>query len=181
MAALAGALGAALVEMVANLTVGRKKYQDVDSDARAILTEASQIREELSTAILADAAAFDAVMAVYRDKSLSGEAKNKAVEAATVQAGEEPLRVARACRDVAYLSETIVSIGNKNAVTDAASAALLARAAVQAAALNVKINGAGLANKQLAHHWKQEVDALEEEVSSIAEAVIASAAEIGGF
>lgn len=180
-AALAGALGAALIEMVAGLTIGRKAYADVDQEARAILAEARQIREELSAAIVADAAAFEAVMAAHRDKTLGEEEQAAAIEQATIQAGEEPLRVARACRDVAYLAETIATIGNRNAVTDAASAALMARAALQAASLNVQINGSSLSDKQLAHQWKEELASLEAEVSALAEVVIAIARERGGI
>ncbi len=180
-AALAGALGAALVEMVAGLTAGRKAYADVDQEARAIIVQARQIRDELSAAIVADAAAFDALMAVHRDKSLSDDERAAAVEQATIRAGKEPLRVARVCRDVVHLAETITAIGNRNAATDAASAALIARAAVQVASLNVQVNGSSLSNSQLAHQWKQEVAALEAEVNARVEKVIATARERGGF
>jgi formiminotetrahydrofolate cyclodeaminase len=89
--------------------------------------------------------------------------------------------VARACRDVAYLAESITQFGNSNAVTDAAAAGLMARAAVQTAALNVKINARGLQNPHLALAWQQEVASLEAEVAALAGSIIAIAAERGGF
>ena len=180
-AALAGALGAALVEMVASLTVGRKKYAAVSEQAAAILDEAVQIRAQLTEAIVADAAAFDQVLAVYRDQTLDPAGKQAALETATIHASEVPLRVARACRDVAYLAESITQLGNSNAVTDAAAAGLMARAAVQTAALNVKINARGLQNPHLALAWQQEVASLEAEVEALAGSITAIAAERGGF
>jgi formiminotetrahydrofolate cyclodeaminase len=120
-------------------------------------------------------------MSAHRDKTLSEDEKAAAVERATIRAGEEPLRVARACRDVTYLAETITTIGNRNAVTDAASAALMARAAVQAASLNVQVNGSSLSDRQLAYQWKQEVESLEAEVDALAEAVVARARDRGGI
>jgi glutamate formiminotransferase/formiminotetrahydrofolate cyclodeaminase len=143
-AALAGSLAAALTEMVAGLTAGRKKYADAEEEAQEVLAKAGRLRQALADAAVADTDAFNKLMAVYRDKSLTGEARAEAIEKATIGAGEVPLRVARLSRDVARLARTITEIGNDNAVTDAAAGGIMARAAAQIAALNVKINGTGL-------------------------------------
>ena len=79
------------------------------------------------------------------------------------------------------IAGSITPIGNKNAVTDGASAAVMARAAVQCAGMNVKINATGLQDQALAAEWQAEVSALEAEVAAIATAVMATAAERGGF
>jgi glutamate formiminotransferase/formiminotetrahydrofolate cyclodeaminase len=180
-AALAGALAAALTKMVAGLTVDRKKYADVSETAAEILADSARLQTELTDAIAEDAAAFDAVMAAFRNKELDEAAKADAIEEATIGAGAVPLRVAQMSRGVALLAQNIAEIGNRNAVTDAAAAAIMARAAVQAAGLNVKVNAVGLQDQALAADWKQEVDALEHETAVIVEAVTAVAAKRGGF
>jgi len=180
-AALAGSLAAALTEMVAGLTTGRKKYAAVEEEVEEVLAEAGRLRHELSDAVLADAAAFDGVLAVYRDKSLAGDARAEAIEQATIVAGETPLRVARLSRDVARLAQTITRIGNDNAVTDAAAGGIMARAAAQIAALNVKINGTSLKDRARAQAWQREVDALQEETASLAAEAVEIAATRGGF
>ena len=180
-AALAGALAAALTQMVAGLTIGKKKYAAVADKAEAILTEAGRLREQLTQAIEEDAAAFSHVMAAYRNKELEKAARAEAIESAMIGAGEVPLRVARLSRDTAVLAQKIAEIGNVNAATDAAAAAYMAQAAVQAAGLNVRVNGAGLNNQELAVAWKGEVETLVAETSQITEKVAAVAGERGGF
>ncbi len=180
-AALAGALAAALTQMVAGLTLGKKKYAAVQDKAETIRAEAAALGAQLTQAIRADMEAFDRVMAVYRDKSLAAEAQTEALETATIGAGEVPLQVARFSRDVALLAQEIAQIGNVNAITDAASAAFMAVAAVQAAALNVRINGVNLQNRELAAAWTKEVADLVAETSQITEQVAATAQQRGGY
>jgi glutamate formiminotransferase / formiminotetrahydrofolate cyclodeaminase len=180
-AALAGALGAALTHMVAGLTVGRKKYANVAADVNLVLNDAAELQQKLTDAIAEDAAAFEKVMTAFRNKELDEEARAEAVEKATIGAAEVPLRVASMSRDVAILAETIAKVGNVNAVSDAAAAVIMARAAVQAAALNVKINVVGLQDRSLAAEWKSEIERLELETSRLVESVTAVAAERGGF
>ena len=177
--ALVGALGAALAQMAAGLTVGRKRYMDVAEQAGRILDDAERIRRELAAAIEEDAAAFEAILAVVRNKELGEADKAAALEKATVQAGEVPLRVARLSRDAARLAQSIAGIGNVNASTDAAVGAIMARAAVHGACLNVKVNGSGLQDRQLAEAWTAEADALIEEAERLARAAIAVAGERG--
>lgn len=180
-AALAGALAAALAQMVAGLTMGKKKYAAVQEQAEAILAQAASLRTELTTAIREDAAAYEAVMTAVRQQDVPEEIRATAVENAAIGAGEVPLRVARLSRDVAQLAQTIATIGLASAVTDAAAGALLAHTAVQIAAMNVRINALGLQNQPLAAQWLAELETLERDTAVIAEAVMSTARERGGF
>ena len=180
-AALAGALGAALTQMVAGLTVGRKKYAAVEHETQGILRRIVELRQQLTNAIADDAAAFEQVMGAFRLKDVSETEKQQAIEEATIEAGDVPLRVARLCLEVARLGHTMAEFGNINAVSDAAAGVLMARAAVEAAALNVQINSVGLQNRELAQSWAVEVAALIAQANKLAESVTAVAAARGGF
>lgn len=180
-AALAGALAAALAQMVAGLTLGRKKYADVADQAESVLSWSVDVRESLTQAIAEDAAAFEAVMAAYRQKDVPEEIRNRAIEEATIVAGEVPLKVAQLSLDAARLAQTIAEIGNSNAATDAAAAALMARTAVQVAALNVKTNAVNLQNRELAAEWLSKLEQIETEAANIGESVLVTAANRGGF
>jgi len=139
------------------------------------------LRSELAEAITDDAAAFQALMTAYRNKEVSDEERASAIEEATAGAAEVPLRVARLSEEVARLAETIARSGNANAVTDAAGGVIMAHAAVQVAALNVKINLAGLKDEEKATAWREEVEALEAETAQRAEGIIEVTAARGGF
>jgi len=180
-AALAGALGAALTQMVANLTVGRKKYADVQDEAARIIQRASKIRSELTRAIKADSEAFEEVMKAYRDKSLAQDEKEAAVEKATILAGEVPLSVARWSLEAASLSREISRIGNVNALTDAAAGSIMARAAFQIADLNVRVNASALINKEIGVRWLEELAAIEKSIDAISSDILSITAERGGF
>lgn len=141
--ALAGALGAALVEMVCELTLGKPEYEEVDPVARQIGAAAGELRSSLLAAAEEDAAAYLAVVAARhlpRDGDEQRAARKAAIGEASVAATEVPLRVVRLAAEVLDLAASIASIGNRNAVSDAGAAALLAAAAARGAALNVRIN-----------------------------------------
>ena len=180
-AALAGALGASLSQMVARLTIGRKKYESVRDETEALLSRAISLQDELLLAITEDIEAFDELMSTWRNKELEEAFKAVAIEEATIHAGEVPLRVARLSLEVVQLAKDMTRMGNKNAVTDAASAAIMARAAVQAATLNVKINATGLNDQELAAEWTAELETINTQANDLVDEVIAIAAERGGF
>lgn len=141
--ALSGALGAALVEMVCELTVGRPEYEEVDPVARQIGAAAGELRASLLTAAEEDAAAYLSVVAARRmprDSDAERAARKAAVADASVAATEVPLRIARLAAEVLDLAAGIAPIGNRNAASDAGVAALLAATAVRGASLNVTIN-----------------------------------------
>ncbi|MDX1613985.1 MAG: glutamate formimidoyltransferase [Candidatus Promineifilaceae bacterium] len=180
-AAAAGALGAALAQMVANLTVDKKKYADVEQEAREIASDAAELRQELTAAVTADAEAFQSLMQAWRDRSLSEVERQEAVEAATRQAALVPLKVARLSRRAARLAKQITTIGNANAVTDAAAGCLLAQTAARIASFNVRINAKDLQDQQQAEAWLSELREILEEVDTLATAAEAKAQERGGF
>lgn len=142
-AAMAGAAGAALVAMVARLTIGRKNYQDVSAEFENILPRAEARRAELIQFIQLDADAYSRVMAAYQlPKTDDAEktARAAAIQDALQEAANVPLRVARACAQVLEMSAIAAAKGNKNAASDAGAGAVMAEAGLQMALLNVEIN-----------------------------------------
>lgn len=146
-AAHTGALAAALAQMVAALTVGRKKYADVEDDLRDVARRAAELSTRLSELVALDAESYSAVATAYKLPRETDEQKarrNTAITAALIGASEVPLETARAAASVAALAEITAAKGNVNAVSDAGVAALLAEAACRGAAYNVRINVAAL-------------------------------------
>ncbi len=146
-AALAGALGAALNSMVANLTIGKKKYVDVEEEMKELLSLTESLRVELDGLIAEDASAFDKVMAAMKLPKETDEekaARRDVLQDSLVDAARVPLAVMEKCVDVIRLAEPIAAKGNKNTVSDAGVAALMGRAGAHAARLNVLINLGGI-------------------------------------
>ena len=142
-AALAGALGAALISMVGNLTIGKKKYEDVEEDIKKIISSSEKLRYELSQLIEEDVKAFNNFMATYKmPKETEDEKKIRAdkIQELLIEAAKVPLTVAYKCLDVLSLSKEVAEKGNINVISDAGVAVLMAQAALESAILNVKIN-----------------------------------------
>jgi methenyltetrahydrofolate cyclohydrolase len=142
-AALVGALGAGLVTMVTDLTLGKEKYAAVQEDMASIKEEAEKLRARLATFITSDAEAYRKVadaMKLPRDDEAQKKERSRVLQQALKGAAGVPLEVAEAAAEVARLSLPAAEKGNPNAVSDAGVAVLLADAAAQSAALNVKIN-----------------------------------------
>lgn len=149
-AAFSGAAAAALVAMVARLTIGRKKYAAVERQMRAILEEAEALRASLTAAVKEDAAAFEAVIAAFKlpkETPEEEQARQDAIQKAILTAAQVPLQVARQLAQVLALVEQVVESGNINAITDGGTAGELARAAFNGASMNIRINLAGLHDK----------------------------------
>jgi glutamate formiminotransferase / formiminotetrahydrofolate cyclodeaminase len=149
-AALVGALAAALAQMVSGLTAGRKKYVAVDAEMRELGLQAAGLVNELSTLVTRDADAYGAVSAAYKMPNEPDDAANKrkaAITDALLGAAEVPLETARACASVTELAATCALKGNTNAVSDAGVAALLAEAACRGAVYNIRINIAALEDR----------------------------------
>jgi glutamate formiminotransferase/formiminotetrahydrofolate cyclodeaminase len=149
-AAHVGALGAALAQMVAGLTVGRKKYAAVDAEMKQVGLEAAELGNTLAALVDADARAYTAVSDAYKMPKEPEDAavrRSAAIAEALLGAARVPLDTARACARVAELAATVAVKGNSNAVSDAGVAALLAEAACRGAAYNVRINIAAMDDK----------------------------------
>ncbi|MFH1833685.1 MAG: cyclodeaminase/cyclohydrolase family protein [bacterium] len=141
--ACAAALGAALVSMVANLTVGKQKYADVQDRIEELLASSEKVRSDLQELVQKDTEAYGVLAAAFKmPRETEGEKaiRETAVQAALKEATMVPFAIAEKCVEVAELSRVAADIGNVNAVSDAGVAALLAEAAAGCAALNVKIN-----------------------------------------
>lgn len=142
-AALTGALGAALLSMVCNLTVGKEKYRDVEPDILRLLSETETLRKELLELLEADVQAYgklSAAMKMPRATDDEKKARTAALQEALVTATNVPLDIARRCSRVVELAMPVAEKGNVNAVSDAGVGVLLGEAALHAALLNVKIN-----------------------------------------
>jgi glutamate formiminotransferase/formiminotetrahydrofolate cyclodeaminase len=160
----AGAMAAALVAMVARLTLGKKKYASVEAQMQSVLESAEKLRADLTGAIQEDAAAFEAVMEAFRlpkDSEEQRAARAEAVEQAYIHAADVPLRTARAAAATLGLAAVVAEMGNVNTLSDAGSAAYLARAALSGAALNVRANAAAVKDREAAAAWLKELSGLE--------------------
>jgi len=142
-AALSGALGAALVSMVCNLTIGKKKYADVEGRMKELVVQSEALRAELTALLDQDVAAFNRVseaMKMPRDTDEQKAARQQTLQAALKAATDVPMRVATACAKVIDLCRPVSEMGNVNAISDGGVGALMAEAALRSAALNVLIN-----------------------------------------
>ena len=142
-AAATGAMGAALVSMVCNLTIGKEKFAAVETRMKDILAKAEALRVKLTDLMAEDVAAFDAVMAAYRlpkDTPDDKTARSAAIQEAAKTAALTPLATARSCAEVIELAQSAAELGNPNVLSDAGVAALCAQAGLKGAALNVFIN-----------------------------------------
>jgi glutamate formiminotransferase/formiminotetrahydrofolate cyclodeaminase len=149
-AAYAGALAAALIRMVAGLTLGRKKYAAVESEMTVVAGNAHALAEALSRLVERDAEAYAAVSAAYKlpkESEADAAKRSAAINESLLGAAEVPLETARLCAQAASLAAAVAGKGNSNAITDAGVAALLAEAGCRGAAYNVRVNVASLADR----------------------------------
>lgn len=155
-AALAGALGAALTSMVCNLTIGRKKYADVEEEMRRVVKQSEELRAQFTSLMDQDTEAFNKVMEAFglpKENEAQRALRDAAITAATKEATLVPLEVMKHCIDGLALAQKVAAKGNTNSVTDAGVAALMLNAACEAAALNVRINLKNLSDTEFVN-WK---------------------------
>jgi formiminotetrahydrofolate cyclodeaminase len=173
-AAVSGAIGAALVSMVANLTIGKKNYEAVWQDLEAVNAKAVALRADLIRAIDEDVVAFNAVMGAYGLPRATDEEKAKraaAIQAALKDATLAPLRAVKACFEVIRLSAAAAEKGNLNVISDAGVAVLSANAGLRSAALNVFINAKAIKDRDFAEKQIAEVNALLAQAAATTETV----------
>lgn len=165
-AACAGALAAALAAMTGSLTVGKPAYAEVDAEVRAQLDELALLRGQLLELVGADERAFEPIGRAYRmPKGTEAErqARHEAIQASLAPASSVPLECMRACLRVIDAASFLAEHGNRTALTDAASAALIAKAALQAASLNVYVNAAVMDDRSQAAVFLDQADFLSRE------------------
>lgn len=169
-AALFGAISTSLTEMVANLTIGKKKYAEYEGQMKVIATEAAEIRKHLIDFIDKDSEAYDKVFAAFKLPKETEEQiaeRNRVIQDATKQAAWIPMKVAE---EIGSVMETIIYVakkGNRNAVTDACVAMMAARSCVLSALLNVRINLSSIDDEEFVDRMKQQADFLEQEAVRI--------------
>jgi formiminotetrahydrofolate cyclodeaminase len=162
-AAILGAMGAALVSMMCNLTIGKKKYADVEGEMKEVLAKAEALRSKLTAMIEDDVKAFDAVMGAYgmaKETDADKAARERAIQSALKQATDVPLRCCHAAREVIDLAAIASDKGNLNVISDAGVGALAAYAALRSAALNVFTNVRVITDKTFAEAKLKELHQL---------------------
>jgi glutamate formiminotransferase / formiminotetrahydrofolate cyclodeaminase len=183
-AAYTCAAAAALVAMVARLTIGKKKYAQVEEDMRAVLGAAENLRSELTQAVSQDALAFEAVMEAFRlpkDTDEQQTARQRAILKSTLGAAREPLEVARKAVRVMELAALVVASGNLNAITDAGTGAALAKAALTGAGYNVRINLNSIQDDEHKPEMQAELDSLDKRAGELDAEIRMTLRERGGL
>ncbi len=166
-AALSAAIAASLSEMVAHLTIGKKGYEALEEEMQGIAKDALQYRERLIRYIDKDSNAYNDVMAAFKlPKATEQEQNNRegAIQEALINATLVPLDVARDAFKIIELAGKVVKQGNKNAVTDAAVAVMMARTAALSALYNVKINLASIKDTNFVEEIREEIKHMESEI-----------------
>ncbi|MBL8079297.1 MAG: glutamate formimidoyltransferase [Anaerolineales bacterium] len=168
--AYAGAMGAALVAMVAGLTIGKKKYAEVEAEMQAIRVMAESLRKELTQAVDDDASAFEVLMATFKmpkDTEEQKSARNAAIAQSTMNAAHIPLHVAEGAVKVMELAIKCAKDANVNAISDSMSGFAMARASLTAAGCNVRINLNTLEDKSAGDKMLKELADLEKQADKL--------------
>jgi glutamate formiminotransferase/formiminotetrahydrofolate cyclodeaminase len=182
--AYAATMSAALILMVARLTIGKKKYAEVEEEMRAIEARAETLQLELNQAVTEDARAFQAVMEsihLPKDTAEQKAIRSDQTQKATLWAAQVPLEVATKSVELLEFALIMVQKGNLNAISDAGSAAALAGAALSGAALNVRINTPGLNDRKIASGLIEKISNLEERADDLQEQIRSQLLQRGGF
>lgn len=173
-AAISGAMGAALISMVANFTIGKKGYEDVEAESKDILDKSEKLRAELTEAINDDVRVFNRVMGSYGMPKETDEekvARSAEIQAALKEATDVPLECAKLCLEVINLSQPIADKGNNNVISDAGVAVLAAYAGLRSAALNVYINIGGIKDEEFVANRRQQLETLLDGMDTLKEEI----------
>jgi len=182
--AFGAAMAASLVAMVGRVTVGKKKYADVEAEIWPMIEEASELMGLMKEAVTKDAEAFEAYMKARRlprDTEQQKEDRIRAIQAASINAAEVPLHVARSAVQIMRLAVRSAEIGNVNAISDAGTAAAQAEAALKGAGLNVRINLLGLEKESDPARMLNELRSLEKQAEKLEISLNQTMNERGGL
>ncbi|CDI50492.1 cyclodeaminase/cyclohydrolase family protein [Clostridium tetani] len=174
-AALSAASAAALIEMVANLTIGKKGYEDVEEEMKELKGVAAEYKEKFVNYIDEDSDSFNKIMDAFKMPKNTEEekkARTKVIQEGFKGAATVPLNVAKDAFELLDLAEKVIAKGNQNAVTDGAVAAMSARTAVHSALYNVKINLGSIKDEEFVNDTKREIEKLESNVNKIEEEIL---------
>jgi formiminotetrahydrofolate cyclodeaminase len=174
-AALSGALGAALTSMVCHLTIGKKKYAHVQQEMETVLKRSEELRTSLSELVQKDTEAFDSVMkALSLPKETEEEKTSRAsaIEEATKKATLVPLKVMELCMEALPLAKLVAEKGNPNSISDAGVSTLMLRAACEGAAMNIRTNLGLLQDKPFIEETKAKTTLLLDEAERMTKEVL---------
>lgn len=169
-AAYAGAMGAGLVAMVSGLTIGRKKYAEVEAEMQAIHVHAEKLRAEMTQAVDDDAASFEAVIGAFKLPKETDEqqkARTAAIQLSTLNAAFVPLQSVQRAVKIMELAIKCAEHGNINAISDAMSGFAMSRACLTAAGYNVRINIHSLPDKSAGDEYLKELVELEKKADTL--------------
>lgn len=164
--AYCAALGAALSSMVGNLTIGKKKYADVEEEVQLRLRHLGILRDELVSLVDRDAEAFAPLALAYklpRETDTQRANRDHAIQEALIDAIEVPFAIMRNCAHVIEVSEYLAYHGTRMAISDVATGVSFAKGALKGAALNVYVNAASLSDRDRAERYTAEADRMIEE------------------
>ena len=174
--ALNGAIAAALTSMVGNLTIGKKKYADVEEEMREIVSRVSEIQKELLEAVDKDSDAFNVVFAAFKwpkETEEQKEARSAEIQRGTKIAADVPMRVAEKAAELMPLIEKVIMKGNQNSITDACCAMMACRYAVIGALLNVRINLGSIKDETFVKEHADRAAELEKKVNETEQKILA--------
>jgi formiminotetrahydrofolate cyclodeaminase len=174
--ACVGALGAALVSMVCNLTLGKEKFAGVEAEIAELVKATESARARLEKLLQEDTTAYSGVIRAYKlpkDTDAEKAARKAAVQAGLIVAANVPLEICKVALEVCRLSKTAAELGNPGAVTDAGIGAILGEAAVVGGALNVKINLGSIEDCDYVETAGAQIDTMQKEAAALREEVLA--------
>lgn len=173
--AFSGAVACNLGIMVCNLTIGKKKYVDVEEEMKDIKFELAVAKEEFLNLAENDNQAFEKVMASFKlpkDTDEQKKERNDKIESATIEAAEVPAEVLRNCSKIISLFQTLAEKGNQNSISDAGVGASLISTAAEGAFLNVLINCSSLSNQTVAQEILKKNEIMLAEVKNLSNSII---------
>lgn len=173
--ALTGAVGVALGNMVGSLTVGKKKYAEVEEEIKAMMETSAELQADLLELVQKDAECFEPLAAAYRmpkDTEEEKAEKERVLEQATKDACEVPFEIMEKCCQGIDLCGEFAEKGSVMATSDAGAGAIFCKSALQAASLNVYINTKSLKDREYAQQANEKSDAMLKEYMAKADAII---------
>ena len=162
-AALMGAQSAALTSMVCNLTIGKPKYAEVETEMQDLLQKSEALREKLTGLIKADVDVFNRLMAAYglpKETDEEKSARSEVIQSVLKLATEVPLECARACSEAIVLSRRAANKGYLGVISDAGVAVMAGYGGLKSAALNVYINTGSLKDRRFAEAKLAELETI---------------------
>lgn len=182
--AYSAAMAASLLAMVGRLTIGKRKYAEVEGEMWALVEEATELKEMMQEAVSKDAEAFESYMEARRlprDTEQQKSDRIQAIRTASINAAEVPLHVAGHSLEIMTLAEKAAKLGNVNAISDAGTASAMAQAAITGAGLNVRINLLGLEKDTEPAQMLNELRRIDKQAEKLKQSIKLILAERGGL